>query len=62
MNQITKDQFVALLDSAHITDQQKHQFHASFEARHPEAHERFLAWLGIAPAEITEIRARSRQG
>lgn len=62
MNHITKEQFVALLDSAGVTEQQKHQFHAAFEKRHPDAHERFLAWLGIAPDEIDRIRARSRQG
>lgn len=60
MKQITKDQFVGLLDSAGVTDQQKHQFHSAFEQRHPEAHADFLAWLGIPPAEIERIRAWSR--
>ena len=62
MKQLTKDQFLALLDSAGITDQQKHRFHAAFEERHPEAHATFLAALGIPPAEAEQIRARSRQG
>lgn len=61
MKQITKDQFVAVLDAAGITDEQKHKLHAAFESRHPEAHEHFLAYLGIPPAQIAEIRRRSRQ-
>ncbi len=62
MKQITKSQFVALLDAAGITDAQKRAFHAAFEQQHPEAHESFLASLGIAPPEIAQIRAGSRHG
>ena len=59
MKKITKDQFVALLNDAGITDAQKHKLHALFEARHPEAHEAFLQWLGVPPDAIRTIRARS---
>lgn len=61
MKTITKEQFVAVLDAAGITSEQKHTLHRTFETRHPEAHEHFLAYLGIPPAEIAEIRRRSRQ-
>lgn len=61
MKTITKDQFVAVLNAAGITDDQKHQLHAAFEARHPYAHEAFLQWLGIRPAEIRTIRERSQK-
>lgn len=61
MKTITKDQFVAILNAAGITDDQKHQLHAAFEARHPQAHEAFLHWLGIPPAEIGAIRESSRK-
>ncbi len=60
MKHVTKDQFVAVLNEAGITDAQKHRLHAAFEARHPEAHEAFLQWLGIPPGEIEQIRQKSR--
>ena len=59
MKKITKDQFVALLNDAGVTDAQKHKLHALFEARHPEAHEAFLQWLGVPPEDIRNIRAHS---
>ena len=57
MKKITKDQFVALLNDAGVTDAQKHKLHALFETRHPEAHEAFLQWLGVPPDAIRTIRA-----
>lgn len=62
MKTITKVQFVALLDAAGITDEQKRAFHAAFEQQQPEAHESFLVYLGVAPPEIARIRAGSRHG
>ncbi len=61
MKTITKDQFVALLDEAGITDEQKHRLHALFETRHPQAHEAFLQWLGIPADTIRAIRENSRK-
>lgn len=60
MKTITKQQFVAVLDEAGITDAQKHKLHEVFEARFPDAHENFLSYLGIPATEIAEIRRRSR--
>ena len=61
MNTITKDQFVAILDDAGITETQKHKLHGLFEARHPQAHDAFLKWLGLPPDAIRAIREKSRQ-
>jgi hypothetical protein len=61
MKTITKDQFVALLNEAGITDAQKHRLHALFEARHPQAHEAFLRWLGLRADAIRAIREKSRE-
>jgi len=61
MKTITKDQFVAVLNEAGITDAQKHRLHAAFEARHPQAHEAFLQWLGIPPVEIQAVRESARK-
>jgi len=60
MKHINKDQFVAVLNAAGVTDAQKHRLHAAFEARHPQAHEAFLRWLGIPAAEVKAIREKSR--
>lgn len=61
MKTITKDQFVALLNEAGITDAQKHRLHALFEARHPQAHEAFLRWLELPANAIRAIREKSRE-
>jgi hypothetical protein len=37
------------------------RWHAEFERQAPEAHEDFLASLGIPPAERALIRKRSRR-
>ena len=62
MKNITKEQFVAALDSAGITDDQKKRLHARLEKEHPEAHQGFLEYLGVPAPEIRQIRERSRQG
>jgi len=61
MKTITKNQFVALLNEIGVTDAQKHRLHALFEARHPQAHEEFLQWLGLPADAIRAIRERSRK-
>jgi hypothetical protein len=60
MKNITKDQFVALLNEAGVTDPQKHRLHALFEKRHPDAHQNFLEYLGLTAQTIQEIRGQSR--
>lgn len=60
MHTITKDQFVAVLDAAGVSDAQKHRFHAELEKRHPAAHQQLLEWLGIPAAEIARIREHAR--
>lgn len=61
MKKITKDQFVALLNEAGVTDPQKQRLHALFEQRHPDAHQNFLEYLGVSAAEIREIREHARR-
>lgn len=57
---ITKDEFVAILREAGLTEEHMQRFHRAFEARRPEAHAAFLAWLGIPAAELAAIREGSR--
>jgi hypothetical protein len=62
MKNITKDQFVAVLDSAGITEEQKKRLHSRFEHEHPEAHQGFLEYLGVPAPEIRTIREHARRG
>lgn len=59
-NDITKEQFVAVLDAAGINATLRDNLHREFERRQPAAHETFLAWLGIPAAEAARIREQSR--
>ncbi len=60
MKQVPKEQFIAVLADAGITEEQKARLHAAFEKRYPEAHQSFLEFLGFPAEAIRDIRARSR--
>jgi hypothetical protein len=62
MKNITKDQFVAVLNEAGVTDEQKARLHAAFEKRYPEAHQSVLEYLGLPADAVRDIRAHSRTG
>lgn len=62
MKTITKDEFVAVLNEAGITDAQKQKLHAAFEQRHPDAHQSFLEYLGLSAEQVARIRTGSRHG
>lgn len=57
---VNKDQFVAVLREAGISDAQMEALHRVFEKRHPEQHEAFLRALGVDEATTRRIRERSR--
>lgn len=57
---IGKEDWVAMFREIGMSDDTMMQWHRLFEARHPEGHEAFLTWLGIAPDEIDGIRANCR--
>ena len=59
--QFGKDAWVEVFRAAGLDDAMMDKWHHEFEARWPEAHERFLVWLGIAAAEVARIRAASRK-
>ena len=59
-HQITKDQFVAVLEAAGIHASLREAFHREFERQQPAAHEAFLAWLGIPTADAARIREHAR--
>lgn len=59
MKNVTKEQFVAVLRDAGITEAQMQSLHRLFETRHPDQHQAFLEHLGIDAEKIRKIRARS---
>ena len=57
---MNKEDWVAMFREAGMSDDAMMKWHRLFEARHPEAHEDFLACLGIPADEITLIRSNAR--
>ncbi len=43
-----------------VDEERSTRWHKLFEARHPDAHQGFLEWLGLKPEEIARIRAKFR--
>jgi len=59
-NQVNVDEWVAMFRETGLDQTQMEKWHKVFEARHPEAHQSFLEWLGVKPADIARIRAKSK--
>ncbi len=57
---VTVDEWVAMFREIGLDDAQMHRWHKLFEARHPDAHQAFLEWLGLSPEEIAPARAEFR--
>ena len=57
---ISKEDWIAMFREVGLSDEAMEKWHHLFETRHPEGHDSFLNWLGIASDEINEIRAHSR--
>jgi hypothetical protein len=59
-NKVNKQEWVAMFQELGLNEAAMHRWHRIFETRHPEAHQGFLEWLGIAAEEATRIRQASR--
>lgn len=57
-----KATWVSLLRASGFTEADMDRWHIAFEAADPERHQRFLAFLGLSPEEVSEIRAWSALG
>ena len=57
---LDKEGWVSILRASGMMDEDMWRWHAEFERLNPEAHEDFLASLGIPGEEVGEIRRRSR--
>jgi hypothetical protein len=55
-----KDAWVEMFRAVGLDDATMARWHHEFESRWPDAHERFLGWLGLPAAEVDEIRRGSR--
>lgn len=53
---VNKQRWVEIMRDAGFTEQAMKQWHRSFEAMEPQAHQEFLETLGIPPDEIARIR------
>ncbi len=58
--ELGKQQWIDLFREAGLDDATMARWHAAFEARWPEAHQRFLEWLRVPPEDIVRIREASR--
>jgi hypothetical protein len=52
--------WVSMFEAVGVREDGRRRWHAEFEARFPERHASFLAWLGLDGGRIAEIRAESR--
>ena len=55
-----KEQWVEMFRAVGLDDASMHRWHHEFETRWPEAHERFLQWLGVPAGDIGRIRTSAR--
>lgn len=63
MNKFGKDAWVEMFRAVGMNEEKMGRWHHEFETRWPDAHAKFLAWLGVPDPEVARIRsgARSKQ-
>lgn len=59
-NQVTVKEWVGMFQEIGLDEETMTKWHRVFESRYPDAHQSFLEWLGLPPAEIDRIRAYSK--
>ena len=57
---VNVEEWVAMFEEVGLDEAKRDRWHRLFEARHPDAHEGFLEWLGLGRDEIANIRAECR--
>jgi len=55
-----KEAWVEMFRAVGLDEATMGRWHHEFETRWPDAHERFLAWLGVPEGDIARIRQSSR--
>ena len=56
---LSVEQWVDMFRAIKLSETQMHQWHAEFEARHPDSHQSFLEWLNLPAEKIKEVRRSS---
>ena len=59
-NHVNVEEWLAMFREIGVDETKSMRWHKIFEARHPDAHQAFLEWLGIDREEIDRIRAECR--
>jgi hypothetical protein len=57
---VNVEEWVAMFEEVGLDEAKRDRWHRLFEARHPDAHQGFLEWLGLGRAEIDQIRSEFR--
>lgn len=57
---VTVSEWVDMFKAVGLDADARRKWHRLFEARHPEAHQAFLAWLGLSADEIAQVRSDSK--
>jgi hypothetical protein len=57
---VTVSEWVSMFSEIGLDAEGRKQWHRLFEARHPDAHQAFLEWLGLSAEEIAKIRSESK--
>lgn len=60
MSQLNVEQWKEMFREIGLTETDMLKWHRLFEAKHPQAHQTFLEWLGIDAATISLIREKSK--
>jgi hypothetical protein len=55
-----KEAWIEMFRAVGLDEAKMGEWHHEFETQWPEAHERFLVWLGVPEPDIARIRASSR--
>ena len=59
MSEFGVDQWVEMFDAVGLDETGRHKWHQVFEQRHPQAHQRFLEWLGLDAPTIKRVRSKN---
>lgn len=55
-----KDAWIEMFRAVGLDDATMARWHHEFETRWPNAHEKFLVWLGLPEADVARIRNSAR--
>lgn len=56
-----REQWIDLFHAIGLDESAMQRWHAEFERRYPAQHQSFLEWLQFSPADIAQVRDRSRK-